>query len=259
MLPEPTRRRLLVVLGGVATAGCTTSRNSGADPTETTTADESKLPEECPTTQNLGVKWPDKLNSETVESCVESYEAAYCREEVVEYEPESMADSYELGGRIAEGPTEAGDGYTAKYAGGGGIYRPTLRLMGTATDQPENANIVSASDIDDEMLADLLADAAETGDATKHIDDPGETVDKYIELLASLSTDFEELTGPSNSDTLYVDVDGTPVKLTAQTTSFHGDYWWNAWYYVDEHVVRRTSDEEVDPREGKLLECRHLG
>ncbi|WP_340098983.1 hypothetical protein [Salinibaculum salinum] len=256
MLPKPTRRRLLIALGGVATAGCTTSRNSGADPTETTTTDESELPEECPTTQNLGVEWPSELDSETVESFVESYEATYYREKVVGYESESMVNSYELGGRIAEGPTEVGDGYTVEYAGGGGIYRPTLRLMGTVTDQPENVDIVSASDIDDETLSNLLANAAETGDATRHIDDPGESVDEYIELLASLSADFEELTEPSDSDTLYVDVDGTIVKLTAQTTNFHGDYSWNAWYYVDENVVRRTTEEETEPQDGKLLECR---
>lgn len=255
MLPEPTRRRLLVALGGVATAGCTTSRNSGTDSPETTT-DDPNLPEECPTTQNLDIEWPENLDADSVESFVESYEAAYYRENVVEYEPESMVDSYELGGRVADGPTEVGDGYTVEYAGGGGIYRPTLRFVGTVTEHPENADIVSVSDIDDERLADLLADAAETGDATAHIDDPGETVDEYIELLASVSTDFEELTGPSDSDTLYVAVDGTTVELTAQATNFHGDYWWNGWYYVDENVVRRTSEEETDPQNGELLECR---
>ena len=255
MLSEPSRRRLLVALGGVTMAGCTTSRNSGTDSPETTT-DDPNLPEECPTTQNLDVEWPENLDADSVESFVESYEAAYYREKVVEYEPESMADSYELGGRIADGPTEVGDGYTVEYAGGGGIYRPTLRLKGTVTDHPKNADIVSANDIDDETVSNLLIDAAETGDATEHIDDPGETVDKYIELLASLSSDFEELTGPSDSDTLYVDVDGTTVELTAQATNFHGDYWWNVWYYVDENVVRRTTKEETEPQDGKLLECR---
>ncbi len=259
MLQEPTRRRLLAALGGVATAGCTTSRNSGTDSPETSTPDESELPEECPTTQNLGVEWPSELDSESVESFVESYEAAYYREKVVEYEPKSMVDSYELDGLVVEGSSEVGDGYTAEYDGGGGIYRPTLHLIGTVTDQPENVDIVPASDIDDETVSNLLTDAAETGDAAEHIDDPGERVDEYIELLASLSADFEGLTGPSDSDTLYVDVDGTTVKLTAQTNSFHGDYWWNAWYYVDENVVRRTTEEETDPQEGELLECRQSG
>jgi len=38
--------------------------------------------------------------------------------------------------------------------------------------------------------------------------------------------------------------------------SFHGDYDWRAWYYVDDHVLRRTTDEDRDPRDGERLECR---
>ena len=81
-------------------------------------------------------------------------------------------------------------------------------------------------------------------------------MDGYIDRLTALSSDFELLSGPGDEESLYVDVDGTTVELSAQTTNFHGDYWWEARYYVDEHVVRRASDEGVDPQDGTLLECR---
>jgi hypothetical protein len=260
MQSDPNRREVLAavgVVGAIAAAGCTGEAGTGTtSPADETTTDEKTLPEECPTTQNLGVEWPETLTAETVVSFVESYEAAYYKQKVVEYSPESAVDSYELGGAVTGEPTTAGDGYELTYDGSGGIYRPTLSLLMEEKQAPEGTETVALSAVEDETLREILTDAAETGDASHHIDKPGETVDSYIDRLAALSSDFEPPTGPSDEGSLYVDVDGTTVELTAEATNFHGDYWWEARYYVDKHVVRRASDEGVEAQDGTLLECR---
>jgi len=178
---------------------------------------------------------------------------------VVEYEPESRLDSYGLSGSVVDGPTPAGEGWVLEYSGGGGIYRPTLALRATTTEPPDGADPVPASEVENGTLAGLLEEAAEAGEAQHHVEPPGEKVDRYVDLLASLSDDFDRLSGRGDSESIYVDVDGTTVELSATATDFHGDYWWKSTYYVDERVVRRTADEEVDPRNGTLLECRRSG
>lgn len=241
------RRRTVIAGAGAglcALAGCTTLAG-GRD-----------LPDECPTTQDLDVDLPDDPDADSVASFVEAYEAAYYREVVVNYEPESPVDEYRLSGHVTDEPRAVGDGWVVEYDGSGGVYRPTLNLHATTADAPEGADVVPASGIDDTTVTDVIETAAETGEADHHVEPPGEEVARYIELFASLSEDFRELSDPGDEDSLYVDVDGTTVELTAQATNFHGDYWWSARYYVDEHVVRRTSDDEVDPQEGELLECR---
>lgn len=241
------RRRTVLTGAGAglcALAGCTTL------------ASERELPDDCPTTQDLGVDPPDDLDADAVVSFVEAYEAAYYREVVVNYEPESPVDEYRLSGHVTGEPRTVGDGWVVEYDGSGGVYRPTLHFRGTTADAPAGADVVPASEIDDATLTDVVETAAETGEAEHHVEPPGEEVARYIELFESLSDDFGELSSPGDSDSLYVDVDGTTVKVTVQATSFHGDYWWSARYYVDEHVVRRTSEDEVDPQDGELLECR---
>lgn len=257
------RRRtvLTVIVGGtLSTAGCTgvpDAAAGGSAATETTETTETSVPENCPTTQGLDVEWPQELDAATVESFVGAYEDAYYREVVVDYEPESSLDSYGLSGGTDEA-IRVGDGWQVSYTGGGGVYTPTLGLRATTADPPDGADVVPSSEIEDDLLTGLLEDAVETGEARRHIDTPGEEVDRYVDLLSSLSEDFEPLTGPGDSDSLYVDVDGTVVELTARADSFHGDYGWTVWYYVDERVVRRTTDGDTDPRDGKLLECRRL-
>ncbi|WP_435344900.1 hypothetical protein [Haloarchaeobius sp. HRN-SO-5] len=248
------RRTLLTTVAGgtLSLAGCTTQIDPGGSD-ETT-----RPPENCPTTQGLDVEWPTELDASTVESFVESYEHAYYRDVVVEYEPESRLDSYELSGD-ATSPTDVRDGWELSYSGSGGVYRPTLSLSARTATLPDGADVVPVSEVDDEVLTEVLDEAAETGTADHHVDQPGETVDRYVDLLASLSDDFEPLSDTGHGDSLYVDVDGTPVELTAEADSFHGDYWWTAWYYVDDQVVRRTTDEATDPQDGTLLECRPSG
>ena len=272
------RRRTLLGLAGagvLSLAGCTAGPDPGdsgdsPDPgtgatdgrhteTDTTTVagTPTDLPADCPISQGRDVEWPETLDARAVESFVEAYEHAYFREVVVEYEPESRLDAYELDGSVSDGPRVVDGGWVLEYAGGGGIYRPTLRLEATTAEPPDGADPVPASEVEDGTLTGLLEEAAETGTAENHLfDSPGERVDRYVDLLASLSEDFDRLSERGDSDSLYVDVDGTTVELTATATGFHGDYWWEATYYVDERVVRRTGDEDADPRNGKLLECR---
>lgn len=285
------RRRTLLALigtGTLSTAGCigetdpanagsptTTGEDTGStDDTPTTATDaggtdertrettddgadeNTDLPEDCPTTQGLDVEWPEELDDAAVESFVEAYEHAYYRDVVVEYEPESQADSYDLSGGVNSGPSEVGDGWRVSYSGSGGVYRPTLSLQAATADPLDGADVVPVGEIDDAALTETLEAAAETGEADHHVEPPGEEVDRYIDLLASLSDDFEALSEPGDSDSLFVDVDGTTVELTAQADNFHGDYWWDASYYVTDRVVRRASGEDADPRDGELLECR---
>lgn len=129
-------------------------------------------------------------------------------------------------------------------------------LEAAVADPPDGADIVAVSEIDDGPLTELVEDAAETGEAEFRVETPGEEIDRYVDLLAALSDDFERLSERGDSDTLSVDVDGTTVELSAKATAFHGDYWWDARYYADEQVVRRTTDEGTASQNGKLLECR---
>lgn len=266
------RRQLLAAIGGSAIplAGCTEGSQVGdrqgspttaGTPTDTPTSSDgdtptsSELPATCPTTQDLDVSWPTALDAATAESFVEAYEAVYYKDIVVEYEPESQVDSYELAGSVSDVASDAG-GWMMTYSGGGGIYRPTLWLSAQTTTQPDSATVILSSEIEDDLLTDLLSTAANSGEAEQMIEPPGDQVDRYIDRLTALSPDFEGLSGPGDSDTLYVSVDETVVELTAQATNFHGDYGWWARYYVTDQVVWRMSGDEGDPRDGQLLECR---
>lgn len=257
-----SRRTLLAAGAAVAAsaAGClddsTGDGNGEASPSATPTPTEREPPEDCPTTQELDVEWPDDLDAAAAESFVGAYENAYYRVVVVDYEPESMVDEYGLEAGVRDGPTVVDGGYEVALSGSGGVYRPTLRLRGTTADAPEDADLVPLAEVEDDTLRSLLETAAAEGEADQHVEPPGERVDQYIERVASLSDDFEPLDEPGDEDTAYFDVDGTTVELTVQADRFHGDYWWNARYYVDEQVVWRVDDAEGDPRDGELLECR---
>lgn len=234
-----SRRRLLGSFGALVATGCL-----GPD-----------LPAGCPTTNDLGVPWPDNRTASTVATFVEAYEHVYHREVIVAYEPRSRLDTYELSGSVTD-TQKLGEGYEVAYTGSGAVYTPTLLLGARVADPPDGADVVTIDAIDDRTLTETLDEAAENGEATHHVDRPGPEVDRYIERFESLSSDFEPLSGPGDSDTLYVDNNGTTIELTVQADRFHGDYRWNARYYVNEHVVRRTTDETADPRDGDLLECR---
>lgn len=257
------RRAVLVWLGAatLSLAGCF-GDSEGATATDSpaqSPTDTPGLPGECPKTRDLGVEWPEDLDRETVEPFVEEYEHRYYRDVVRGFQRESRLDADRLHTPVTEGPTPRGDGYELKVSGGGAIFKPDLRLVAEASDAPDGSEVVPLEAIDDVVLRETLLEAADEGESELTIRSPQTEVERYLEQLESASEEFDPPSQPAHSGTMYVDVEGTTVELTVQATSFHSDLGWNAWYYVDDHVVRRTSDETVDPRDGLLLECREDG
>lgn len=265
---RPTRRRLLACAAGVAVAGCldagpaasddgddpgTPGDPEGGTPTETDAGDD--LSEACPTTQGLGVEWPETLDAESVASFVETYEYRYVRDVVVGYEPESRFDAYEMSHDVREEPTERGDGWVVEVGGGGAVYTPHLAIEARTGTLPEGREAVPVDEIDGSLLSVAAKTAAEEGEASRRIG-PGESAEQYADLLADLDDDFGRLASMGDTSTLYVDVDGTTVEVTATVDRFHGDYGWEAEYYVDETEVRRSGWDGPPPEEGELLECR---
>lgn len=251
MAPTLNRRALLATLGAVAVGGCIDSDVPGAgDPTE-------DLPDDCPVSQGYDVEWPAGLDKESAESFAENYEAVHYREAVVEYEPETRLDSYDLGVHSKD-VRSVGEGYEVQVSGNGGIYRPDLMFSADREDDPEDVERVAASEVEDERLRDVLETAAAEGEAETVVRH-GPEVDQYIDLFDSLFESYDPHESHGDTRTLYFSVDGTNVELEVTASTLHGDYWWSATYYVDEHVVYRSGEEEVSPKDGKLLECRTEG
>lgn len=244
------RRALLAALGATAIAGCT---ESGL-PDEVAGDATEDLPDACPVSQGYDVEWPDDLDSGTAGSFVEAYEAVHYREAVVGYEPNTRLDSYDLGVH-SEGVRSAGEGYEVEVSGGGGIYRPDLMFGAHREDDPADAERVAASEVEDDWLRELLETAATEGEVEDQVRN-GPEVDRYIDLFDSLFESYDPHTGRGDSRTLYFTVDGTPVEVDVTASTLHGDYWWSATYYVDEHVVYRSGEDDAPPKEGELLECR---
>lgn len=243
-MPSPcTRRTLLATAGSVALAGCAGADSAGRD-----------LPEDCPKTQGLHIDWPAIIDAQSVESFGKRYERAYYRDQVLDYEPSSLNQA-DIRLRVVEGPTEAGAGYTLTVRGGGAIYTPRLRISATVAEAPPDADVVAAGEIDVAAINSTVTDAVENGTAEYLLDETGEPVERHVQSLADLSADFEPLTEPGDTDSLYVDADGVSVEVTARATGFHGDLFWQAGYYVDDRVLRRA-EGKADPANGQLLECR---
>ena len=263
-----SRRTLLAATaaGAVGTAGCFDGAFGGTDGEGSPTNDDvsptptdQELPTGCPITQNLNIDWPTELTDGSVERFVETYENAYYREAVVEYEPTTVVDEYGLAASVSDGPVAVDGGYRVVLSGSGGVYEPGLHLRGERADPPAGADVVPVGKADDSTLRGVLETAAAEGEAETHVRRPRERVDELIERVASLSADASPLEGPGDSTTAYFEVNDATVELAVQADSFHGDYWWKARYYVDDRVVRRLENDEGDPRDGELLECRQNG
>jgi hypothetical protein len=260
---DVSRRTLVsaIAAGAVGTAGCLDGMPRDA-PAVQSSADGSPsptdrpLPDECPTSQCIDVEWPAELTDETVAHFARRYENAYYREVVVEYEPGTMIDKYGLTAYVND-PVAVDGGYEVVLSGSGGVYQPPLHLAARTADPPSDADLIPVEEVSDDGLWDLIETAAAEGEAETTIESDRERVDHVIERVASLSADVHGPHSPGAEDTGYFDVDGTTVELTLQAGNLHGDYWWSARYYVDEHVVRRVDEEDGEPREdGTLLECR---
>jgi hypothetical protein len=117
-------------------------------------------------------------------------------------------------------------GITSTYDGGSGV----LTLSGTA----------SAADYQSVLR-------------TLQYQNNSQTPDTATRTLSITATDDQDET--STAATRDVTVEDTPADVDVTASTLHGDYWWSATYYVDEHVVYRI-EEEGDPKDGRLLECR---
>lgn len=272
--------------GGAAGTGdgpVDTVAGSGSDATPleatatkmTEPVDPAPGPDEaCPTTQAFDVEWPTDVDRDAAEAFVAAYEPRYLKAVAYDYEPETRLDSYSMGGEIPAQAKAGGEGWQIVYSATVRVYEPRLRLTATAATPPAGAEPVPPSDVEDDQLRKLLADAAGVGDpayqtetddeddALLYVEDRETAVPRYLELLGTLSEDFDSLTEPRDSATTYVDVDGTAVELKATAILVNSYDTVQAWYYVDEHVVRRQTDddqsEEIDSRTGTLVECRQL-
>lgn len=242
------RRQLLTsaVAGSLSLAGCTTTSGLfGPD-----------LPAACPTSQDLGVEWPKNLDESTAAAFVEAYEEQYYRQAVFDYEPVSRF-SY-VGSAISrvEDVNEADVGWRVHFSGTLGVNEAFMHLKATRSDPPEGTVVLSRSQLDDERLTELLDEAGATGEAEQDIE--AEAVDPYVDRFERLSEGFE-ISSAEPRDRLYFEGNETTVELVVSVDTYHADRFWDAWYYVDEHVVWRSGERDVDPRDGDLLECRTTG
>lgn len=243
------RRTLLSVVGAgsVSIAGCMARQTWGAGP---------DLPDDCPTTQDVGVEWPRDLDESSVATFVERYEEAYYRQEVIDtlFEPESRLFGYSGWiGRIKDVAGVEGGGWRVHFSGIVNVQRGDLVLDATVADPPDDEPVIPSEDVDDELLIEVLEPAAETGEAARRIS-PSQS-EAYLERFEGLADGFE-ITEVGDSETLSFSVDGTTVELVVSASPPNRDHFWDAWYYVDEHVVWRSGEQDVDPRNGELLECR---
>ena len=243
------RRTLLAVVGTgtVSAAGCVAVPE---------TFRGERLPDGCPVSQDTGVEWPRDLDESRVSGFVERYEEAYYRQQVIEtlFEPDSRLFGFSGWISRVEDVTEAQDGgWGVHFSGVVNVQRGDLVFEATATDPPDDVEVIPVGNVDDEPLREQLLAAAETGQEARRIGPSGS--EAYLEGFERLSGEFE-ISEVGDSDTLYFAVDGKTVELAVHASPPNRDHFWDAWYYVDEHVVWRSSDAYTDPRNGVLLECR---
>lgn len=266
------RRRALLASAAMTTAvsvgGCLGSTDDAdvepnADDRDTDPSDDEPglkpdyqyaFPEDCPTSHELDIVWPEELDADSAASFVVTYEERYF-EDVVVGEPESRLEKlvYDVGYRPPV--EEVDDGFLVEISGGGAQYTPRLHLEAAVADPPKDATRVPKGAVDEDSLTELLDDAATEGKAELRIG-PGSEVDHYIDTIASLSPDVDPLSEPGDSGLAFFDVDDGAVKLTLTADSFHGDMGWTARYYIDEDVLWRDATDDGSPGDGELLECR---
>lgn len=254
------RRSLLTTMGAgsLSLAGCAAvTEMTGTDDLadDSSTSETENLPENCPTSQNLGVEWPEQLDESTVVSFVEEYELEYYQQEVIDtlIEPQSRLFAYEGWIGRVETVTETVGGWQAQFEGIVNVLRGDLVLEATTSDPPRDAELIPIGEIDQEQLTEVLNEAADTGQAEQMIG-PSQT-DEYLDLFGRLSDEFE-LTHVGDSETLHFSIDGTIVELVVTWFAPNRDHFWNAWYYVDEQVIWRSARKDINPKDGELLECR---
>ena len=266
-----TRRAVLVTLTSVGLAGCTTSGDS--EPPS-----EDELPDQCPTSLDLGVEWPRDIYTRSVEGFVTRYEAvgefvtAYEEAYQVERHADTQFHSPSIFVELDQTPDKVADGFHVTVTYGGsvsiedyilleaievdsdGIPKYDQRIQIDESAVPDDPEYIPISEIEDQELQEVLKSAADSA-YRKHRTSP---TTRYEELIENTSpnTSLNNRYPPG----IYFDVDGTPVLLIINVRGAAVKDFGKSdpvQYYVTEYVIRRTVDENKSPRNGTVVECRY--
>lgn len=263
-----TRRTVLAALTGVGLAGCTSI--TGSDPPS-----ENELPDQCPTSLDLDVEWPRDLDTNSVEEFVIAYEEGYLTEEYTDSQFTSVDVSTRLDQdlpRFLRGfpPNLSGEFHMTVHSGGGIVSQEMILealkvdLDGIPVDEnrinviesplPDEPEYVPIDEVEYQQLRQILQTAADSGIGEGQTSAESE-MKRYVELIADLPPSAT-LDDAFNTGA-YFDVNGTPVLLVIETRADSvADFRTTAQYYVTEHVVRRTDEQNRSPRDGPVVECR---
>lgn len=260
------RRALLATVGGsLALAGCADDAPTGPDADGTDATDDdgpgsestdattpgSELPDDCPTTRGYDAGFPpDTDDRSVVEEFVAAYEAAHLNATAVNHDADEVG---RVAPRVEESSAvEGGDSteWTATVETTWYEERTVeIELVAESSEAPAGVDPLPVADLPDDLdtLPGVVREAAESGETIERrlFDDP-ETV---REALAD---------APERDGTRYLDADGTTVGVTLREVVEHADNAVRAHYLLTSHLLRRAEGygDDVDPREGDLLECR---
>lgn len=257
------RRALLATVGGsLALAGCTADAptetdpangtDSGSEPTATDTPDAA-LPDDCPTTRGYEVGFPpDTEDRAAVETFVAAYETAHLNATAVNHEADEVGT---VRPRIEGSTAVAGSG---SVAGGWTVTAETtwyeervveVELVAEPIESPEGTDPLPVEELPDDL--DTLPGAVREAAAS------GETIERRLfddsEAVWAALADAPEADG-----TRFLEADETTVGVTLREVVEHADNAVRSHYLVTPDVLRRAEGygDDVDPREGYLLECR---
>ncbi|WP_058367440.1 hypothetical protein [Haloparvum sedimenti] len=261
------RRALLATVGGsLALAGCAADAPTGsdaADGTDTSTATGpgseptdaagSGLPDDCPTTRGYDAGFPpDADDPAAVEGFVAAYEVAHLNATAVNHDADEVG---RVSPRVEESAAadehhSAGAGWTVTVETTWYEERTVeTELVAAPSEAPADADPLPVDDLPDELdtLPGVVREAAASG----------ETIERR--LFDDSEAVREALDGaPEQDGTRFLDADGTTVGVTLREVVEHADNAVRAHYLLTPHLLRRAEGygDDVDPREGDLLECR---
>ena len=260
MVPR-TRRSILTVLSGAALSGCSGLMDSGPP-------SKDELPEGCPTSLDLDIQWPREINTEPVGEFVTAYEQAYRLRNA-----DSRLYSADYSANIKQEPIHIDDRYRVPITVSGTTRAPTMLMFAFEVNSngvpiteetyifediklPDDPDYVPIEAVEDQRLRELL-NAAIVEEAAVDESFTGSEMERYTELVTTLSSDASLMDDSGGREIAYFDVDGTGVLLVIRISHSIGDLpGAEVRYYVTEFVLRRTSSTDESPQNGELLECR---
>lgn len=254
-----TRRSILAALSGAALIGC--SVDSGPP-------SKDELPEGCPTSLDFDIQWPRKINTGSLGEFVTAYEQAY--------RPRNADSRFYLAdysASVKEGPIYVDGGYRVSITVSGTTREPTMQMVAfelnskdvPITEQifmlediklPDAPDYVPIEEVKDQRLREVL-NAAIVEEVAVDESFTGSEMERYSELVATLSSDASLMNDSGGREIAYFDVDGTGVLLLIRIRRNVGDQpGAEVRYYLTEYVIRRTSSTDEASQNGELLECR---